>query len=347
MRRIVVSTLVASVFAFAGTAAARPPAPSDEPTTAGGEEKTENAETTEESKDPQLQAARNLALTGAKKKSWSVNARVQFRTLVVTDEDPANGRTMDYRLSANYRPLPWLMLLGRVGLNQQFVAQPDESGVRLQDSLLAGLAFHSVSLEALGLDRKISFMHRLGVYLPTGYQSQLQDLYAAPEWLTQATIPIIPSLTFGVIGLGQYRFHKYAEQAGQQGGTLPRVVLAGLTFLEYSPLQSQTFGTLTLGADFYGYHNVDYPARSQDTFQRGGVPIPIRDEDLDGEVASDVYQSESFGYDVYLTYLPPVPYFALTVAWEQGAPLIRDGVTYFRAFNRDETTVSVTLTARY
>lgn len=352
MARFGSTAVAALILAWPGIGAARPPSPGDEPVPGGATADPAQAKQAAEGDEDAQVAARNIDLAQAEGKAWTVTGRVQFRTLVITDEDPANGRLLDYRLQASYALLEWLQVLARTGINQRFVAQPGESGVRMQDTLLAGVAIHSLSLKGIGLDRDVSFLHRLGVFLPTSFESQQQDLYLAPELLSQARVRLFDQVFFGLTGVFQYRFHKYAERAGYaEGGTLPRVVLAGLSFLEYTPLASKTFGSLTVGGDIYGYEIVHYPSHSQASVEQVSLPqgVSVRGEDLIGDQASTVHVSQQYGYDLYLTYVPPLPdhNLALTVSWEQGGRVLRDGVVNMFGFHRDETTLAFTLTARY
>ena len=340
--------LIAVVFAaFAlspGVSAARPPAQDDEP--AAGTSSAKGGDGDEEAE----LGARNIATARVSEdKSWYVSGEVAFRMLAVVDKDPANDRSMSYRLQGGYSPLDWLTVFGRIGVDQKFVSVDGESGVRMQDTLLGAYATHSVSLAGLGWDRKITFLHRLGFYLPTSYQSHLEDLYTAPEWLTQARLRLVDTLYFGLTGILQYRFHKYAEHAGLDAGTLPRFVAAGLAFLEYSPLTSTTYGTLTLGGDFYGYETVDYPALKQDSIDQLDLPqgVKLDPQDTQGAQASNVYLDPQYGYDLYITYVPPIQNFAFTVSLEQGANVIRGGEPRIFFFHRDETTLAFTLTGRY
>jgi hypothetical protein len=278
-----------------------------------------------------------------------VNAKVEFRMLALVDETPAADRSLLYRVGGGYFPLDWLQVFGRLGVTHELSAESGETGARMEDLLLGSIAQHSLSLEGLGWDRSINFMHRLGLYLPTSFESRQQDLYVAPEWLTEARLRLYDELWFGLTGIFQYRFHKYAEGRGPGAGTLPRVVLAGLAFLEYSPLASETYGTLTIGADFYGYEIVDYPSISQGSIDEAHLPenVNVNPDDLAGETASGTYSAPQYGYDFYVTYVPPWPYLALTVSWEQGGNVMRNGVPNLFFFHRDETALVFTLTGRY
>lgn len=292
------------------------------------------------------------------RKRWSVSGEAQLRMLLVSDDDPANERSLSYRLQAGYELLDWLTLLARGGVDQRFVAEEGESGLGLQDTLLAALAGQTVSLAPLGWERTISLRHRLGVYLPTSRESRRQDLYAAPEWLTQARLEPVARVACGLRGVLQYRFHEYAEQAGPGGRTLPRLVVEALAFVEYSPLVSRTLGALTLGADAYGYESVDYPARAQGSFD--GVTLPagveLDPDATSGAQASDVYAAPHYGYDLYVNYVPPIALgrsdarvdnFAFTASLSQGGNVLRNGEPRIFFFNRDETVLAFKIAARY
>jgi hypothetical protein len=295
------------------------------------------------------------ARAGARKR-WSVSGEAQLRMLLVSDSDPENDRSLSYRLQGGYELLDWLTLLARAGVDQGFVAEEGESGLGLQDTLLAALAGQTLSLTPLGWDRTLSLRHRLGLYLPTSRESRRQDLYAAPEWLTQARLELVPRVACGLRGVLQYRFHEYAEQSGPGGRTLPRFVVEGLVFIEYSPLVSASLGTLTLGADAYGYESVDYPARPQGSFDDVTLPdgVEVDPEATSGAQASDVYAAPHYGYDLYVNYVPPLALggdgannFALTASLSQGGNVLRNGEPRVFFFNRDETVLAFKIAARY
>jgi hypothetical protein len=292
------------------------------------------------------------------RKRWSVSGEAQLRMLLVSDADPGNDRSMSYRVQGGYELLDWLTVLARAGVDQSFVAEEGESGLGLQDTLLAALAAQTVSLAPLGMDRSVSLRHRLGLYLPTSRESRRQDLYAAGEWLTQARLEPITRLACGVRGVLQYRLHEYAEQAGPGGRTLPRFVVEGLVFLEYSPLVSASLGTLTLGADTYAYESVDYPARPQGSFVDITLPdgVEVDPTATSGAQASDVYAAPHYGYDLYVNYVPPLALgtdaasggnFALTASLSQGGNVLRNGEPRVFFFNRDETVLAFKIAARY
>ncbi|MET0409657.1 MAG: hypothetical protein ABW217_00105 [Polyangiaceae bacterium] len=292
------------------------------------------------------------------RKRWSVSGEAQLRMLLVSDADPSNDRSMSYRVQGGYELLDWLTLLARAGVDQRFVAEEGESGLGLQDTLLAALAAQTVSLAPLGWARTVSLRHRLGLYLPTSRESRRQDLYSAGEWLTQARLEPIARLACGLRGVLQYRLHEYAEQAGPGGRTLPRFVVEGLVFVEYSPLVSTSLGTLTLGADAYGYESVDYPARPQGSFSDVTLPdgVEVDPAATSGAQASDVYAAPHYGYDLYVNYVPPLALgrddasagnFALTASLSQGGNVLRNGEPRVFFFNRDETVLAFKVAARY
>lgn len=169
-----------------------PPAPAPAgPEPLGPGELTANAQTTGATvtagTTPPTEA-RDLSVQRPVTKPWQVLGEAQYRTLVVRDEDPGNDQRMIYRLGFNYAVQPQLILSARGGVQQRFVAEPDESGLRLEDMALSALLLQSVDLAPLGWDRKLSLIHRLRFYLPTSRRSQQDDLYFATEWMSRARV---------------------------------------------------------------------------------------------------------------------------------------------------------------
>jgi hypothetical protein len=77
------------------------------------------------------------------------------------------------------------------------------------------------------------------------------------------------------------------------------------------------------------------------------VELPA--EDRTGSAASDIYTVPQYGYDLYVSYVPPIEEVSLafTIALEQGANVLRGGEPRVFFFHRDETLLSFTLTGRY
>jgi hypothetical protein len=294
--------------------------------------------------------ARDLTVQRPVTKPWQVLGEVQYRALVVRDEDPANDQRMLYRLGFNYAALPRLILSARAGVSQRFVSEPDESGFRLDDSALSASYQHDVDLARLGWDRSLGLAHRLRVYLPTSRRSQQDDLYFATEWMTRARIRLTDQLFGGLRGVLQYHAHGYAEQSGPGGEALPRVVMEALAFVEYSPLVSPSLGTLTVGADVYADQTIDYPSRDPGEISEGELPpgtLADRTDTLVGAGSTDTFSSPHFGYDLYVVYQPPIEHLQFMASLEQVGNAVRYGESRLFLFNRDETEFALRVVVTY
>jgi hypothetical protein len=283
-------------------------------------------------------------------KPWRIAADVQYRSLLVTDEDPANDRYFLYRAQASYYPLRWLSVFARLGLHQRFVSVQGESGLRMEDTVLGGTAEQSVSLAPLGWKRQLQLSHSLRLYLPTSFASHEQNLYLATEWSTRAQLHLVDQLFAGVRGTLHYRFHEYAEQAGPEGGTLPRFVIALQPFIEYSPLVSDRWGTLTVGADLSGDETVRYPARDPESITASQLPpgtLAASNGSIGGSGGSESYVTPHYGYDLYAVYAPPIPYLTFIASLEQAGNVVRYGEPRLYFIHRDQTEFALRLVATY
>jgi hypothetical protein len=283
-------------------------------------------------------------------KPWRVAADVQYRSLLVTDEDPANDRYFLYRAQASYYPRRWLSVFARLGLYQRFVSVQGESGFRMEDTVLGATAEQSVSLAPWGWQRRLALSHGLRVYLPTSFASHEQNLYLATEWSTRARLRLVGELFAGVRGTLHYRFHEYAEQAGPEGGTLPRFVAGLAPFVEYSPLVSDKWGTLTVGADFVGDETVDYPSRDPASIGSSQLPpgtLAGSNGSIGGAGSNDSFVTPHYGYDLYAVYAPPIPYLSFIVSLEQSGNVVRYGEPRLYFIHRDQTELALHLVATY
>jgi hypothetical protein len=290
--------------------------------------------------------ARDLSLQRPVERSWQLVGEVQYRSLLVRDEDPANDQRMFYRAQLGYAPVPNLILSLRGGVQQRFVSVEGESGVRLEDTAVSALLQQPVELG--GWNRTLAFVHRLRVYLPTSFRSQQDDLYFAAEWMTRARLRITGQLFAGMRGILQYHAHEYAEQAGPGGLSLPRVVGEALAFAEYSPLVSPEHGTLTIGADVYANQTIDYPSRDPGNVVGAGLPPGTLDSDsIRGTGTTDTFSSPNVGYDLYVMYQPPIEHVLLMASLEQVGSALRYGEYRVNLFHRDETELGLRLLLTY
>ncbi|MEY4545417.1 MAG: hypothetical protein RL685_1612 [Pseudomonadota bacterium] len=324
-------------------AAASDAAPGLDTPAPGGDAAVGTALTTADALDP-----RDAQRRRPPGKPWRVIADGQYRSLLVTDEDPANDRYLLYRLQGSYFPLSWLSVFARVGLFQRFVATEDESGFRMEDTVLGATAEQPIPLAPWGWQRTLLLSHSLRVYLPTSFASSQQDLYFAGEGSTRAQLRIWGQLVAGVRGTVHYRFHEYAEQAGPGGGTLPRLVVSARPFVEYSPLSSERWGRLTLGADLYGDETVDYPSRDPATL--GAATLPpgtLSASRLNGANSSDSFVTPHYGHDLYAVYTFPNRHVSVVLSLEQNGNVVRYGEPRLYFIHRDQTELALQVSANY
>ena len=279
-------------------------------------------------------------------KRWQLTAEAQYRSLLITDEDPANDRYMLYRLQGAYQLQSWLSVYAQLGLFQRFVSVEGESGLRLEDTVLGAFAEQSVSLAPW--ERTLGLVHRLRILLPTSFQSQEQDLILAAEWSTRARLRLVGQLYVGLRGTLHYRFHEYAEQAGSEGGALPRFVAEALAFVEYWPLVSKKWGALALGAQLSGGETVDYPSLDPGSVDESQLPPgTLAADDLSGAGDSDSLVTPHYGYALYVSYVPPIPHLSFTVSLEQSGSAVRYGEPRLYFVHRDETELALRLSASF
>jgi len=279
-------------------------------------------------------------------KRWQLTAEAQYRSLLITDEDPANDRYMLYRLQGAYQLQSWLSVYAQLGLFQRFVSVEGESGLRLEDTVLGAFAEQSVSLAPW--ERTLGLVHRLRILLPTSFQSQEQDLILAAEWSTRARLRLVGQLYVGLRGTLHYRFHEYAEQAGSEGGALPRFVAEALAFVEYWPLVSKKWGALALGAQLSGGETVDYPSLDPGSVDESQLPPgTLAADDLSGAGDSDSLVTPHYGYALYVSYVPPIPHLSFTVSLEQSGSAVRYGEPRLYFIHRDETELALRLSASF
>jgi len=298
----------------------------------------------------QDQDPREAALTRPKDRPWRISADAQYRSLLVTDEDPANDRYMLYHAQGSYYPLRWLSVFARFGLNQRFVSVQGESGFRLEDTTLGAAAEKKVDLQPLGWARTLTLAHALRLILPTSFTSQEQDLYFALDGSTRASVEPIEDLVTGLRGRLHYRFHEYAEQAGPGGATLPRFVVELTPFVEYSPPIPKQWGAVTVGADLHGDETIDYPSRDPGSIPADQLP-PGTLSTANGSIAesgsSDSYVTPHYGYDLYVVYTPPIPHVSFSLSLEQAGNVVRYGEPRLYFLHRDQTEIALRVVGTY
>lgn len=280
-------------------------------------------------KDPQKsQLVRNIGESGSSDdRHWFVSGSLELRMLAISDEDPANDRSMVYAVRAGYGLLPNLSLFAALALNQRFVAEEGESGFLFNDAQLAVNYNQSftIPLAALG-DHDLSLTHRAGFYLPTSRRSQANDIYLVPEFLERARINLVDRLYLGVDLIGRYQISKYAEGAGPDAPPLTQLLLAGTFAVEYNLLESDKFGFVTVGADLSSIYRVRYAARDSTDQRRW---------------------KQAYGWSLYAVYAP-YPWLAVTALLYTGDDVVRaDGARRIEFLDRDSSQLIFNVTARY
>lgn len=265
----------------------------------------------------------------AEGKALPVSARldVQYRMLGVVDEDPENDQYLFYVATLSGQVLDGLTAFVQTGLLQRFVAEPDESGLYLRDTLIG--ARYSTPVE-LGAGLKLGLVHELGVYLPTSRASQNQDLYAAPRYRLLADLEVLPGLSVSAIPEARYRFHAYAERAGPGAPLNTQVDFGARLGLDYVALDSKTWGVAGVGASAASYYARRYAAR-------------------DGHESDTSDQSpwlQSYDWEGHVFYIP-MRALQVAVSVEHGGNVLRDGIANVFFTHRDETELVFTLTGKY
>ena len=260
------------------------------------------------------------------KKLWTVSASIQYRQQAVVDEDPENERLMLYRLGGSARVFDGGRAFVRLGMSERFVAQPEESGFRLQDSQIGLNYVHAVELGAKQLD----FAHDLALFLPTSRPSLTQHLYVAPQYLLTASMEVLPDLIIAVVPNFRYRFHRYAERSGFGAGMNTQWELGLHGGVDWIFLKTSAVGDFGVGASAGSTWNRKFDSR----------------DDYDASTSDQGYVQQIYDWEGHATW-QFLPQLGLTVAVEHGGPVLRDGIVNTFFVQRDETELSFTLAGAY
>jgi len=288
-----------------------------------------------------LQKTRELTSTGDDERPWHVSGGLTYRGLVIVDEDAANDQNFSWSLRGDYDVFEGGRAWIRLGLTQNFVAEGDpeeggESGFLFQDASLGFDYGHEVGLDFVPLEsfkgKKLDFEHRLGLFLPTSRASINQDMYAAPYALSRLRYAVLEPLIVGMDAWFRYRFHRYAERVGPGAGQNTQLDFGASFGVEYVPLASKEWGTVSVGADLGWGLAKRYPS---------GEEFVAVDER-----SSETFWAQDYSWDVYATYTP-VKYATVVLGLEQAANVLKDGIVNVEPFHRDQTQFFVQLLARY
>lgn len=266
------------------------------------------------------------AAANAEDKPFTLGVSIQFRTLAVSDEDPANDRGLFYRGELGWAVTERVSGFIRAGVAHRFVEVGTAPAVRFQDMQVGGVYHDELHLAA---DQKVDLRAQLGLYLPTSRASQRQTLYAAPDLSVGATWSPVDWLGVDLGVLGQYRFVQFAERDGPGAPMNTQLVLGASLGASVTPYQAEDRRWVLGGA-------VSTTARkryaSADTFES-----PSSDE---------TFWDQLYGWSVYTSFTP-VAWLTASLALEQGGPVLRDGVVNVFFTKLEETELVLGLALRY
>lgn len=258
-------------------------------------------------------------------KHYSLRADVEYRQLAITDSDPVNDLGMTYRARADYkleRVVPGLKVFVQTGIGQKFYAEPDESGLLLEDTLVGAGYAHSVGLEVGGVSRDLDLAHSMRIYVPTSRASHNRELYTAIDYMVSGRVRTIGKLSVGLDLRGRYHINGHAEAQGPDGAELTMLFWSGNLAAEYVVLESSSFGDLSLGADLASYHRLKYPLYGY------------------------WYLNQQVGWDAYAAY-SPFKHLSMQLSIEHNSSVLRNGIVNLALFNRDMIEVALTVTGTY
>ncbi len=262
----------------------------------------------------------------APKKGWSVTAGAQYRELAVIDDMNRNDSIVLWSFGGSVEAFKGGRVSIRTGLSERFVAQPEESGWLLRDTAI-GLGY-ATPLE-LG-SKTLELNHKVQVFLPTSRASLAQDLYCAPQYVLAASMEVVHGLSVSFSPDVRYRWHKFAERDSQVGEMNVRWEIDAGGGLDWTFLESDTFGSLTIGASASSGWQKYYTAN-----------------DTRPSKASDpAAWAQGYGWEAHLGY-DPLKYLSLGASLEQGGSVLRDGIVNVFFAHRDETEMAFTVTGTY
>lgn len=259
-------------------------------------------------------------------KPFTLGVLAEFRTLAVSDEDPANDRGLFYRGELGWVVTERVSGFIRAGVAHRFVEAGTAPAVRFQDLQVGGVYRDELRLST---DQKVDLRAQLGLFLPTSRASQRQTLYAAPELSVGATWSPMDWLGFDLGVLGQYRFVQFAERDGPGAPMNTQLVLGASLGAFVTPYQTENLRWV-LGGSLSTTTRKRYA--SVDTFES-----PSSDE---------TFWDQLYGWSLYTSFTP-VAWLTASLALEQGGPVLRDGVVNVFFTKLEETELVLGLALRY
>lgn len=272
-------------------------------------------------------AASTATTEAGPKRQWQATASANYRQLAVSDPDPENDRLLLYTLGGNVGVFERGKVFVRFGLQERFVAEPGESGVKFRDTSI-GLSYASPI--AFDENNTLSLVHRLAFFLPTSRASLAQDLYVAPQYVLIASYELVHGLTLSFSPDARYRWHEYAERAGIDGVMNVQWELGLHGGLDWTFLETERFGSLGVGASAGSGWQRKYASR----------------DDHESTTSDAAIWYQSYDWEAHVSY-DPLQYLSLSLAVEHGGNVLRDGIVNTFFTHRDETELSFTLVGTY
>lgn len=331
------STVASAAWAQSGTVTASTAAaiqvvsPSSEPAGAPPPPKKVEAPPAVASKAAAAAPSAQAAPIVEEKSRYSISGFAQYRNTAVVDETPANDSHVIYRAELGYKLTKPVQLFVRAGVLQKFVQTSEVWPVGLQDSQVGFRYNHTLRPKEWGVDLgPVELQHQLSLFVPTSQISIIREMYAAPDVTSRAITELTEGVQLSLLLGAQYRFMRYAERGGLNGGMNVRMVLTGGLGLEGEVLEDESWGRLSLGADVRTDSVMKYPSR----------------EDFESPASDRTHWRQDFGWGAYVTW-EPLDFLAASISVEQNGAVLREGIVNVFFTKLEETELVFTLAARY
>lgn len=275
-----------------------------------------------------LLGASSVAAQGLQNKIQSADQARLVRMIGVTqlgmnlisDDTPESEMTMFYRLRVQGALAKNVSGFMFGGFNHNFVAVGSQDEFELANTSLGVIWKTPIKIKSYTL----GLQHELIVSLPTSRLSRVQDLRMAPMFRIRAVAPIVGGLVATVLPHFRYRWHRFAERSGTQGGLLTQFDTGIRGGLDYS-LFGVNIGASTAVTGMQRYASID------DHSSATSDQSPLR------TVVS---------WEAHMNY-SPLSFLVAGISVEQGNTLLQQGIVDFDFFDREETQLAFTLVGIY
>lgn len=239
---------------------------------------------------------------------------------LISDDTPESEMGMAYRLRAQGALAKNVSGFVFGGFNHNFVAVGSQDEFELANTSLGVIWKTPIEIKSYTL----GLQHELIVSLPTSRLSRVQDLRMAPMFRIRAVAPIVGGLVATVLPHFRYRWHRFAERSGTQGGLLTQFDTGIRGGLDYS-IFGVNVGLSTGVTGLQRYASVD------DHNSATSDQAPLR---------------TVIDWEAHLNY-SPLSFLTVGMSIEQGNTLLQQGIVDFDFFDREETQLAFTLVGVY